>query len=77
MTGKKEIIEILHNYKKEFAGSYGLLDIGVFGSVARDDFGEVGLSIPISFVGFLRLRRTNLLVSHFCAISETQQHGRR
>ena len=40
MTGKKEIIEILHNYKKEVAGQYGLLDIGVFGSVARDDFGE-------------------------------------
>jgi prevent-host-death family protein len=32
------------------------------------------LSIPISFVGFLRLRRTNLLASHFLAVSETQQN---
>ena len=40
MTGKKEIIEILHNYKKEFAGQYGLLDIGVFGSVVRDELGD-------------------------------------
>jgi len=32
---------------------------------------------PYIFVGFLRLRRTNLRASHFCAISETQQNGRR
>ena len=31
---------------------------------------------PDIFVGFLRLRRTNLPASHFCAISETQQNGR-
>jgi len=38
--GRKEIIEILRGYKKEFAGQYGILDIGVFGSVARDEVGE-------------------------------------
>jgi len=37
---KKEIIEILRQYKKEFAEQYGILDIGVFGSVARDEAGE-------------------------------------
>ncbi len=37
---KKEIIEILYGYKKEFAEVYGILDIGVFGSVARDEAGE-------------------------------------
>jgi predicted nucleotidyltransferase len=40
MIDKKEIIKILHNYKKEFAEQYGLMDIGVFGSAARDEYGE-------------------------------------
>lgn len=35
--GKKEIIEILRDYKKEYAEQYGILDIGVFGSIARDE----------------------------------------
>ncbi len=38
--GKKEIIEILRGYKKDYAEQYGILDIGVFGSVARDEIGE-------------------------------------
>jgi uncharacterized protein len=38
--GKKEIIEILDNYKKEFAEQYDILKIGIFGSVARDEAGE-------------------------------------
>ena len=37
---KKEIIKILSDYKKEFAEQYGILDIGVFGSVARDEIGK-------------------------------------
>ena len=37
---RNEIIEILREYKKEFAEQYGILDIGVFGSVARDDASE-------------------------------------
>ncbi len=40
MMDKKEIIEILHRYKKESAKEYGILDIGVFGSVARDEAEE-------------------------------------
>ena len=35
--GKAEIIEILRAYKKEFAKKYGIIEIGVFGSVARDE----------------------------------------
>ena len=34
---KKEIIEILRRYKKEFSEQYGIVEIGVFGSVARDE----------------------------------------
>ena len=37
---KNEVIEILRDYKKEFAEQYGILDIGVFGSVVRDESGE-------------------------------------
>jgi len=37
---KKEIIEILRGYKNEFAEQYGILDIGVFGSVARGEVRE-------------------------------------
>ena len=35
--GQKEIIKILHNYKKEYAERYGILTIGVFGSMARGE----------------------------------------
>jgi predicted nucleotidyltransferase len=38
--GKKEIIQILRDYKKEFAEQYSILAIGVFGSVAREEAGE-------------------------------------
>ena len=38
--GKHEIIKILRAFKKECAEEYGILDIGVFGSVARDEEGE-------------------------------------
>ena len=38
--GKKEIIEILRSCKKVFAEQYDLLDISVFGSVARNEVGE-------------------------------------
>ena len=37
---KKEIIEILRQYKEESAERYGILTIGVFGSAARDEAGE-------------------------------------
>ena len=40
IMGKKEIIQILRDYKKEFAEQYGILTIGVFGSVAREEAGE-------------------------------------
>jgi predicted nucleotidyltransferase len=37
---KNEIIKILREYKEELASQYGILDIGVFGSFARDEAGE-------------------------------------
>jgi len=33
--GQKEILEILKNFKKRFASKYGILSIGVFGSVVH------------------------------------------
>lgn len=36
----QEIIEILRDYKRERGARYGIVDIGVFGSVARDEAGE-------------------------------------
>jgi len=38
--GRKETIDILRHFKHERANEYGILDIGVFGSIARDDAGE-------------------------------------
>jgi hypothetical protein len=38
--GKNEIIKILRDYKKKFAKQYGILTIGIFGSVARDEAEE-------------------------------------
>lgn len=37
---KEEVIEILRQYKNEFAEQYGILAIGVFGSVACEEAGE-------------------------------------
>jgi len=37
---KNEVIKILREYKKEVAEQYGIIDIGVFGSVARDEAEE-------------------------------------
>lgn len=34
---KNTIIDILRNYKKEAAQQHGILEIGLFGSFARDD----------------------------------------
>lgn len=34
--GKNEILEILKNYKAQYADKYGIRMLGVFGSVARD-----------------------------------------
>jgi uncharacterized protein len=34
---RKDIIALLKRYKKEFAELYGMQEIGIFGSVARDE----------------------------------------
>ena len=55
--GKKDIIKILKNYKKEFANQYNIMTIGIFGSVARDEAGDdsdvdivVSISEPDFFI---------------------------
>lgn len=35
--GQKEIMKILRDYKQEYAAQYGILELGVFGSVARGE----------------------------------------
>ena len=48
---KNQIIETLRDYKKQFGRQYGILDIGVFGSVARNDIrdqSDVDVVIRIS-----------------------------
>jgi len=37
---RAEILEILKIFKEEYAGQYGILSLGVFGSVARDEAKE-------------------------------------
>lgn len=37
---RSEIIDILKDFKKKYAKKYGILHIGVFGSVARDEATE-------------------------------------
>ena len=37
---REEILKILKAFKEECAGRYGILTLGVFGSVARDDVKE-------------------------------------
>jgi predicted nucleotidyltransferase len=36
---RDEVLEILRCYKAEFAAQYGVTELGVFGSVARDEAG--------------------------------------
>ena len=35
--GREDILAILREYKQAFAEKYGILEIGVFGSVARNE----------------------------------------
>jgi len=37
---RDEVLDILRRHKAEFADSYGVTSLGVFGSVARDDADE-------------------------------------
>ena len=37
---KDEILRILREFKRDHAAQYGILELGVFGSVARDTAGE-------------------------------------
>ncbi len=37
---KDEVLSVLSGYKNRVAGTYGILEIGIFGSVARDEAKE-------------------------------------
>lgn len=57
MMGRTEIVEKLRQYKNEFAEQYGILAIGVFGSVARD---EARATSDVDLV--VRIRRPDLFL---------------
>ena len=37
---RDEVLEVLRSHKEDFANRYGVISLGVFGSVARDEAGE-------------------------------------
>ncbi len=37
---RDDILAILHEFKRDYAEKYGIIEIGVFGSFARDEAGE-------------------------------------
>jgi len=39
-VGREDILTLLRNYKQEYANQYGILELGVFGSVARNEATE-------------------------------------
>lgn len=40
ILGRDSLLAILKNFKRDYAEKYGILEIGVFGSMARDEGGE-------------------------------------
>jgi len=38
--GRDDVLAILRDFKQRFAEKYGILEIGIFGSTARDDARE-------------------------------------
>ncbi|GJQ49948.1 hypothetical protein KsCSTR_08990 [Candidatus Kuenenia stuttgartiensis] len=38
--GRDDILAILRDFKQNFADKYGILEIGIFGSIARDEARE-------------------------------------
>lgn len=56
--GKKDILKILHLYKKEVANEYKILKIGIFGSSARGEAkaeSDVDIIISVSEPDFFTL----------------------
>jgi len=39
IMGKNDILLILKDYKQQYANAYGIIEMGIFGSVARDQAG--------------------------------------
>ncbi|MEK7745255.1 MAG: nucleotidyltransferase domain-containing protein, partial [Elusimicrobiota bacterium] len=40
IMGRDDILAILRDFKQNFAEKYGILEIGIFGSIARDEARE-------------------------------------
>jgi predicted nucleotidyltransferase len=61
--GKNDILAILKDYMNQFAGEYGILDIGVFGSIARDEAwadSDVDVFITVRTPNIITLSRIRL-----------------
>jgi len=50
MKTKKKYVHLLSNFKKRKGATYGIIDIGIFGSVARGEQKE-GSDVDIYYVG--------------------------
>ncbi|MBF0464759.1 MAG: nucleotidyltransferase domain-containing protein [Nitrospirae bacterium] len=58
-----KIIFLLSQYKKQFAGQYGIISLGVFGSVARREMrgdSDVDIVIKITHPNIVTLSRIRL-----------------
>jgi predicted nucleotidyltransferase len=53
---KSDILSVLKDYMNQFAGIYGILDIGLFGSVARDE-AKVDSDVDI----FISMKNPNII----------------
>ena len=57
---KNNILLILKDYKNQYAEKYGIRSLGLFGSMARDEFGEksdVDISITLDTPDLITLSR--------------------
>lgn len=59
-VNKEEIIKILKEFKNKFSEKYGILQIGLFGSVARGDntdSSDIDVFISVKFSNLILLSR--------------------
>ena len=59
-VNRNEIIKIVRDFKTEFSEKYGILQIGIFGSVARGDNREdsdIDIFISMKFTNLVLLSR--------------------
>ncbi|MBF0537157.1 MAG: nucleotidyltransferase domain-containing protein [Nitrospirae bacterium] len=61
--GNDEIIAALRKYKRQFADQYGIISIGVFGSLARNEMridSDVDIVIEMDIPNIIKMSRIRL-----------------